>query len=62
MIACIPRRIAKILGFHHSTISRELKRCGNEYESIYAQKDKIEKSSSKGRKSKADDKLTKAIS
>ena len=35
------RRIAKILEFHHSTISRELKRCGNEYESIYAQKDKI---------------------
>ena len=56
------RRIAKILEFHHSTISRELKRCGNEYESIYAQKDKIEKSSSKGSKSKADDKLTKAIS
>ena len=54
-------RITKILGFHHSTISRELKRCDNEYESIYAQKDKIEKSSSKGRKSKADDKLTKAI-
>ena len=37
------RRIAKILGFHHSTISRELKRCDNEYEAIYAKKDKIEK-------------------
>lgn len=35
------RRIAKILGFHHSTISRELKRCDNEYEAIYAQKDNI---------------------
>ena len=41
------RRIAKILGFHHSTISRELKRCGDDYEAIYAQKDKIKKSSSK---------------
>ena len=37
------RRKAKILGFHHSTISRELKGCDNEYEAIYAQKDKIEK-------------------
>lgn len=43
------RRIAKILGFHHSTISRELKRCDNDYEAIYAEKDKIEKSSSKGK-------------
>ena len=41
------RIIAKILGFHHSTISRELKRCDNEYEAVYAQKDKIKKSSSK---------------
>lgn len=55
-------RIAKILGLHHSTISRELKRCGHEYEAIYAQKDKIEKSSSKGRKPKADDNITKSIS
>ena len=38
------RRITKILGFHHPTISRELKRFGNDYESIYVQKDKIEKS------------------
>ena len=37
------RRKAKILGFHHSTISRELKGCDNEYEAVYAQKDKIEK-------------------
>ena len=55
------RRIAIILGFHHSTISRELKRCDNEYESVYAQRDKIKKSSSKGRKSKADDNVTKSI-
>lgn len=56
------RRIAKILGFHHSTISRELKRCNNEYEAIYAQKDKIKKSSSKGRKPKVDNNITKCIS
>ena len=56
------RRIAKILGFHHSTISRELKRCDNEYEAVYAQKDKIKKSLSKGRKSKANDNITKSIS
>ncbi len=56
------RRIAKILGFHHPTISRELKRCDNEYETIYAQKDKIKKSSSKGRKPKTDDNITKSIS
>ena len=56
------RRIAKILGFYHSTISRELKRCDNEYEAVYAQKDKIKKSSSKGRKLKFDDNITKYIS
>ena len=56
------RRIAKILGFHHSTISRELKRCDNKYEAVDAQKDKIEKSSSKGRKPKFDDNITKCIS
>ena len=55
------RRIAIILGFHHSTISRELKRCDNEYESVYTQRDKIKKSSSR-RKSKADDNVTKSIS
>lgn len=56
------RRIAKILGFHHSTISRELKRCDNDYEAIYAEKDKIEKSSSKGRKAKADNNIIKSLS
>lgn len=55
------RRIAKILGFHHSTISRELKRCDNKYEAIYVQKDKIKKSSSKGRKPKVDNNITKCI-
>ena len=56
------RRIAKILGFPHSTISRELKRCDNEYDAVYAQKDKIEKSSSKGIKHKVNDNITKCIS
>ncbi len=47
------RRIAKILGFHHSTICRELKRCNKNYSSIEASKDKDRKSSQKGRKRKA---------
>lgn len=55
-ITCM--RMSKIM----NSKSRELKRCGNEYDAIYAQKDKIEKSSSKGRKTKADGKLTKSIS
>ena len=52
----------KILGFHHSTISRELKRCDNEYEAVYVRKNKIKKSSSNGRKPKVDDNITKFIS
>ena len=56
------RRIAKILGFHLLIISRKLWRCDNEYEAVYAQKNKIEKSSSKGRKPKVDDKIIKFIS
>ena len=47
------RRIAKILGFYHSTISRELKRCNNIYSAVKANKDKDIKSLQKGRKSKA---------
>lgn len=47
------RRIAKILGFHHSTISRELKRCNNIYSAVKANKDKDIKSLQKGWKSKA---------
>ena len=46
------RRIAKILGFHHSTISRELKRCNNIYSAVEANKDKDIKLLQKGRKSK----------
>ena len=47
------RRIAKILGFHHSSISRELKRCNHIYSAIEANKDKDIKSLQKGRKIKA---------
>lgn len=47
------RRIAKILGYHHSTISRELKRCDSEYEANLAERDKKSKSSLIGRKIKA---------
>lgn len=47
------RRIAKILGFHHSTISRELKRCNNLYSASEANKDRDIKSLQKGRSSKA---------
>lgn len=46
------RRIAKILGFHHSTIARELKRCDTEYEADLAERDKESKSSLKARKLK----------
>ena len=42
------RRIAKILGFYHSTISRELKRCNNIYSAVEANKDKDIKSLQKG--------------
>ena len=47
------RRIAKILGCHHSTIARELKRCNNEYKAHTAEKDKKHKSSLRGRKNKS---------
>ncbi len=55
------RRIAKVLGFHHSTISRELKRCAGNYKAFDAQNDKVEKSSLKGRESKVDDNLRESI-
>ncbi len=55
------RRIAKILGFHHSTISRELNRCRGEYKADKAENDRIEKSSSRGRKSKASEEITDTI-
>lgn len=47
------RRITKILGCHHSTIARELKKYDTEYEAHLAEIDKESKSSLKGRKTKA---------
>lgn len=55
------RRIAKILGCHHSTISRELKRCNNEYKAHTAEEDKKHKSSLKGRKNKSTKEIICAI-
>ena len=55
------RRISKILGFHHSTISRELKRCKGTYKAIDADKDKRYKSSHKGRKTKYTDTIKNII-
>ena len=55
------RRIAKILGCHHSTIARELKRCNNEYKAHTAEEDKKHKSSLKGRKNKSTKEILCAI-
>ena len=55
------RGIAKILGYHHSTIARELKRCNDRYLANAAQKDKEYKTSFKGRKNKASQSLKQII-
>lgn len=46
------RKIAKILGYHHSSISRELKRCKDKYDAKKADLDYSINSKNKGRKSK----------
>lgn len=46
------RKIAKILGYHHSSISRELKRGSDNYKALDANSNYLEKSKNKGRKSK----------
>lgn len=46
------RKIASILGFHHSSISRELKRCASHYTASAANSDHSNNSKNKGRKSK----------
>ena len=51
------RKIGKILAFHHSTISRELKRCESSYSATKAQLDYDNKSKKKGRKTKLTSKL-----
>ena len=55
------RRIAKILGFHHSTISRELNRCENNYKAEIANKDYKSKALLKGRKTKFNNQLKENI-
>ena len=55
------RKIAKVLGFHHSTISRELARCDKKYKANYSQIDYIRKSRLKGRKIKLSDYLKQTI-
>lgn len=44
--------LLEVLGFHHSTISRELKRCNNGYSALEANIYKDDKSSLKGRETK----------
>lgn len=51
------RKIANILGYHHSSISRELKRCNGEYLAHKAQKDYESKAQNKGKYCK----LTKSL-
>lgn len=55
------RKISKILGFHHSTISRELKRCKYNYKAEIANKDYKSKALLKGRKTKINNQLKENI-
>lgn len=55
------RRIAKILGFHHSTISREIKRCKENYKAEKANEDYNSKISHRGRKTKINDQLKESL-
>ena len=55
------RQIAKILSFHHSTISRELARCKDNYKANKAEIDRLKRSSCKGRKNKSTHELIEVI-
>lgn len=55
------RGISKILGFHHSTIAREINRCKDNYLANTAQIDRDIKASLKGRKNKATEKIKQEI-
>lgn len=46
------RKIASILEYHHSSISRELKRCSSDYTAFKAHLNYLNRSRNKGRKSK----------
>lgn len=52
-IGCSARKIAFVLGFHHSTISRELLRCQGPYSAKFADLAAKHQASLKGRKVKA---------
>ena len=55
------RAIADIISFHHSTISRELKRCEEDYQADIANEDCKSKASNKGRKAKITSELKESI-
>lgn len=55
------RKIANILGYNNSSISRELKRCGDEYSAVEAQNDCDNKSKNKGRNIKLSTELKEYI-
>ena len=56
-----PCQIASKLGFHKSTISRELRRCQNGYSAALAQEQHDHRSKQKGRKSCLTPELKKEI-
>lgn len=55
------RKIAKAIGFHHSTISREILRCKKDYKAPEADADRLSKSNLKGRKSKSSTEIIETI-
>lgn len=55
------RKIAKTLGYHHSSISRELKRCKDKYDAKEANLDYSINSKNKGRRSKLTEDLKEFI-
>lgn len=58
---CSTRKIGRILGFHHSTIARELNRCADKYDALKADQNYRLKASQKGRKTKYSSELSKII-
>ena len=55
------RSISKIIGVHHSTVSREINRCKDAYDADTADKDYQSKSAAKGRKTKATEEFVSII-
>ena len=56
-----PCQIASKLGVHKSTISRELRRCQNDYSAVLAKEEYDRRAKQKGRKSRLTPKLKKEI-